>query len=74
MTRIITDEFSARTDLSKAQKYQLRKERDGKCRLCGAHAVPLQTDPKRSSHYCKRHYALLKTYRARPARDAREDV
>ena len=31
----IQDEFTARTDLSKQRKYQLRKLRDGRCCQCG---------------------------------------
>lgn len=76
MTRIITDKFSARKDLSKQQRYQLRKQAKGLCRICGQKAVPLPSDPDRSSHYCERHFAMLGVYRerAKPVRDAREDV
>ena len=35
----IQDEFSARTDVSRQRRYQLRMERAGRCRTCGAPAV-----------------------------------
>ena len=36
----IRDEFTARTDLSRQQKYQLRAMRDGKCKQCRNKALP----------------------------------
>ena len=35
MPKLIQDEFTNRTDLSAPRKYQLRRERDGLCRICG---------------------------------------
>lgn len=53
--KIITDEFSARNDLSPQQKYQLRHERDGLCRLC-------PREPEGESPYCKKHLKAQRAY------------
>ncbi len=41
--KIIQDEFTSRTDLSRQQIYQLRHERDHLCRLC---SEPVAAEPE----------------------------
>lgn len=48
MPRIIQDEFTA-LDISRQRKFQLRRERDGLCRLCSR---KVRT---KGEVYCRRH-------------------
>lgn len=48
MAHIIQDEFTM-LPISSQRKYQLRRERDGCCRICGA--------PSQGSPYCAPHRA-----------------
>ena len=54
MPAAILDEFAS-LDISRQRRYQLRKEKAGACRLCGAKAA-------RGHHYCAQH---LEEQRAR---------
>jgi hypothetical protein len=54
MPQLIQDEF-AKLDISPQRRYQLRKKRDGCCRICGA--------PRLAPYeYCEKHYHDQKRY------------
>lgn len=55
--RRIVDEFT-HLPISRQRKYQLRCERDGRCRLCRADAAPGQ-------HYCPAHWQKQQEHMAR---------
>lgn len=42
----ILDEFSARKDVSRQRRWQLRKQADGLCPICGKKAIGM---------YCRKH-------------------
>ena len=49
---MIRDEFSCRTDVSRARRYQLRHRRDGICIYCAAPAV--------TKFHCLKHAAAIR--------------
>ena len=62
MPRALIDEFTARRDLSRQRKYQLRAERDGLCRICGrkrdpdVRSCPACLEDRRARHRCTKAY------------------
>ena len=49
---MIHDEFSGRTDVSRARRYQLRHQRDGICIYCAK--------PRVTNFYCPKHAAAIR--------------
>ena len=49
---MIHDEFSCRTDVSRARRYQLRHQRDGICIYCA--------EPRVTNFYCQKHAAAIR--------------
>jgi len=49
---MIHDEFSSRTDISRARRYQLRHQRDGICIYCA--------EPTATKFHCLKHAAAIR--------------
>ena len=49
---MIHDEFSCRTDVSRARRYQLRHQRDGICIYCA--------EPRATKFHCLKHAAAIR--------------
>jgi hypothetical protein len=49
---MIHDEFSCRTDVSRARRYQLRHQRDGICIYCA--------EPRVTKFHCVKHAAVIR--------------
>jgi hypothetical protein len=66
MGKLIQDEFTGRTEVSRQRRWQLRQQRDGKCPKCGELAV---------GFFCQKHgeakrmnYRKRQGFQVRPQR------